>query len=137
MAVPTPSLPAPVAAKHFDLDEANRSLPYVRRVVDDVVKVYRDAAATQKKLEYPLPDQDVRELESHYERSMHRLHELVEELENVGVELKDYDLGLVDFPAWHEGREVCLCWRLGEEQVAAWHEMEDGYAGRQAIDMLD
>ncbi len=137
MAAPIPSALPPVAAKHFSLDEANRALPYVRRIVEDVRKVYRAAAAVQRKLEYPLPDQDVRDVEQAYEKCMTRLRQLVDELETVGVELKDYDRGLIDFPAWYEGREVYLCWKLGEPEINAWHEIEDGFAGRQSTELLE
>jgi len=137
MSAHSPSVPVPVASRHFTVAQANRAVPYVRRIVEDVGKVYRDAVGVQKRLEYPLPDQDLTELEAEYERHMTRLRELVGELEHVGVELKDYDKGLVDFPAVHQGREVYLCWKLGEPEIAAWHEVEDGYAGRQGLDQLE
>jgi hypothetical protein len=48
--------------------------------------------------------------------------------------VKDLDLGLLDFPAHHDGREVELCWHVGEESVGFWHEIGEGYAGRKPID---
>ena len=58
----------------------------------------------------------------------------VQRLEELGVELKDLDLGLLDFPSVRDGREVLLCWHVGEESVEFWHGLEDGYAGRKPID---
>jgi len=58
----------------------------------------------------------------------------VERLEELGVEIKDIDTGLVDFPSEREGIAVLLCWRVGEESVAYWHGLEDGFAGRKPID---
>ncbi len=58
----------------------------------------------------------------------------VERLEDLGVRLKDLDLGLLDFPSERAGDEVLLCWHVGEESVAFWHGLEDGYAGRKPID---
>src|SRR5258708_36801295 len=55
--------------------------------------------------------------------------ECAKELENLGVELKDPNTGLVDFPAMMDGHEVYLCWRLGESKVAFWHEIEAGFPG--------
>ncbi|NBC11447.1 MAG: DUF2203 family protein [Planctomycetes bacterium] len=136
MTAHSPLAPVPVAWRHFTVAQANRAVPYVRRIVEDIGEVYRDAVGLQKRLEYPLPDQDPAELEARYERRMSRLRQLVAELEDVGVELKDYDKGLVDFPAVHQGREVYLCWKLGEPAIAAWHEVEDGYAGRRDLDEL-
>jgi hypothetical protein len=62
-----------------------------------------------------------------------RLQALIEELDGIGVELKGVDDGLVDFPSNREGRVVCLCWRLGEDTIAWWHETDAGFAGRQPL----
>jgi hypothetical protein len=58
----------------------------------------------------------------------------VEKLEELGVTVKDLDLGLLDFPAELDGREIELCWHVGEDVVAFWHEIGEGYAGRKPID---
>jgi hypothetical protein len=56
------------------------------------------------------------------------------ELGAIGVEVKDIDTGLLDFPALRDGEEVLLCWQVGEPTVSWWHRREDGFAGRCAID---
>ncbi len=66
--------------------------------------------------------------------SLERLKEMVESITGLGVQLKDLDLGLIDFPTRYEGRDVLLCWKLGEAAILAWHDLESGYAGRQPID---
>jgi hypothetical protein len=60
---------------------------------------------------------------------------LVEEIDELGLHLKDLDTGLVDFPAEHPetGETVLLCWQLGESEVAHWHGLEEGFAGRKAL----
>ena len=58
----------------------------------------------------------------------------VEKLEELGVVLKDIDLGLLDFPSKRDGEEVLLCWHVGEDSVAFWHGLADGFAGRKPID---
>ena len=58
----------------------------------------------------------------------------VERLEELGVVLKDLDLGLLDFPSEREGEVVLLCWHVGEDEVAFWHGLDEGYAGRKPID---
>jgi hypothetical protein len=58
----------------------------------------------------------------------------VERLEELGVVLKDLDLGLLDFPALRDGEEVLLCWRAGEPSVEYWHGLDEGFAGRKPID---
>jgi hypothetical protein len=62
---------------------------------------------------------------------------MVNELEELGVVVKDLDLGLLDFPALREGEEVELCWRVGEDSVEYWHRIGEGFAGRKPIDWIE
>ena len=62
------------------------------------------------------------------------LQDVVDELTSIGVQLKDPDTGLLDFPAVREGEDVLLCWRVGEPAVEWWHSLEDGYPGRREVD---
>jgi hypothetical protein len=61
------------------------------------------------------------------------LDAIVHEIEETGAQLKDVQLGLVDFPAEHDGQLVLLCWQLGEPEVAFWHGLDDGFAGRRPL----
>jgi hypothetical protein len=61
----------------------------------------------------------------------------VKELEEIGVVVKDLDLGLLDFPALRADEEVELCWHVGEESVEHWHRIGEGYAGRKPIDWVE
>ena len=61
------------------------------------------------------------------------LDAIVREIEQSGAHLKDVRLGLVDFPAERDGRPIYLCWQFGEPEVAFWHGLEDGFAGRQPL----
>lgn len=71
---------------------------------------------------------------SQYVKVLYELGKLTTELHELGVQLKDYTRGLIDFPTLREGRIVLLCWQLGEgEKIAWWHEVEDGFAGRQPL----
>ena len=63
-----------------------------------------------------------------------RSAETFAEVEALGIVVKDVDLGLVDFPARRNGEHVLLCWHVGEERVAFWHGVEEGYAGRKPVD---
>ena len=62
------------------------------------------------------------------------LESCLEALTTLGVQVKDLDTGLLDFPAVREGEDVLLCWRVGEDSVEWWHDLEEGYAGRRPID---
>ena len=54
-------------------------------------------------------------------------------IQELGVVVKDFDRGLVDFPHWREGREVFLCWELDEDDIEFWHDLDGGYAGRERL----
>ncbi len=129
--------PAALDRKQFTVAEANRSLPYVARVVDDVMSVYKRIVDLRRGLEDIGAGDESLELERDYERSMDRLGELVDELHMVGVELKDFEKGLIDFPAEHNGREILLCWQQGEQAVTHWHEIDAGFGGRQTVEALE
>ena len=64
------------------------------------------------------------------------VNRLIEEVQALGCELKDIEQGLVDFRTVMEGREVYLCWKLGEPGIAWWHELETGFADRQPLPEL-
>jgi hypothetical protein len=62
------------------------------------------------------------------------LKEIFERIEEMGVLVKDLEIGLIDFLTLYQGREVCLCWKLGEDRIRFWHGVEEGFRGRKAID---
>jgi len=124
--------------KLFGLEEARNTLPLVSRIVRDIVeKTERMKEAYLKIRQEAEDDADIERLEELQDR----LHDLaderagfVEELSNLGVELKDPNIGLVDFPARLEDRVVYLCWRLGEETIDHWHELTSGFSGREPVE---
>lgn len=63
-----------------------------------------------------------------------RLDQVLHRLQDMGIEVKDLAIGLIDFPALRDGRVIYLCWKYNEEKVQFWHEVEAGFAGRQLID---
>lgn len=123
--------------RHFTHAEAERSLPLVRRIVGDVVEEYGKLTAL---IRHRNAQQErgnaeaIPECDRKAQDSVDRINELIEEVHAVGCDLKDWESGLVDFPAKHDGRTVYLCWRLGEDGITHWHEVHAGVAGRQPID---
>ncbi|MGH9501376.1 MAG: DUF2203 domain-containing protein [Terriglobales bacterium] len=68
------------------------------------------------------------------EKTVQRVKDALAEIEATGVQLKDLDIGLLDFPCQVEGRTVLLCWKLGETRITHWHDTSEGFAGRKPID---
>jgi hypothetical protein len=125
----------------FTVEEANKRLPLVKSIVKDIVELFSSVNDRRERLERlrsNRTDDDVysEELdrsEDELQKDVERLQEYIEELQTLGVELKDPAIGLVDFRTLVEGREAYLCWRLGEEEIAFWHELKEGAAGRQSL----
>lgn len=122
--------------KYFTIDQANRALVFVSRVVRDITHVYANIIQLRRELDHPAQDTCTEHLEADYQRAMDRLSDLVDELHLTGVELKDFEIGLVDFPSLFEQREIYLCWQQGETCISHWHEADAGIAGRQGIALL-
>lgn len=68
------------------------------------------------------------------DKSVQEAKDTVSEIEEIGVQLKDLEQGLLDFPCVIDGKTVLLCWKLGEKEIAYWHAPEDGFAGRKPLD---
>jgi len=125
--------------QHFTVEQANKTLPLVRRIVEDVVDQHRRWRDTILELDLasqagePEESPRVEELVRQARDLSRELDGYQRELREIGVQLKDPRLGLVDFPSDIGGRTVLLCWRLGEPEVQFWHEVNAGYAGRQPL----
>jgi hypothetical protein len=127
----------------FTVAEANATLPYVRAIVGDIVQLAQDLRDRHERLARLRPGprgslseahrEELLQARAEIERGQERMQEFETELRQIGVELKDCFSGLVDFPSLRNGRLVYLCWRLGEPQVAHWHELDAGFAGRQRL----
>lgn len=68
------------------------------------------------------------------EKTVQRVKDAIAEIDSIGVQVKDLDIGLLDFPCEVDGRTVLLCWKLGEKTITHWHGVSEGYAGRKPID---
>jgi hypothetical protein len=127
--------------RSFTPEQANRMLPLVRRIVADIVEQFDHWKAAVSELELEsashtvaVPNPRVEGLEREVASIAAEIERFRRELAGLGVEFKDPEMGLVDFPSEREGRSIYLCWRLGETEVDHWHEIYAGYAGRQPID---
>jgi len=128
--------------RYFTVDEANRTLPLVERIVADIVREYRNwrdllhryevvAAGDQADLG---ESADAEALRLEVDDLARRINGYVEELAPVGCALKGFEEGLVDFRSRLGERDILLCWKLGESEVAYWHELEAGFNGRRPLE---
>jgi len=123
--------------RYFTVAQANRSLVLVKRVVADVILGYQDLLDLQEMLEVSqVSGRNMQSCRARMQETVENLQNCLDELEEMGVEIRDWALGVVDFPAMADGREVLLCWQFGEPKVMYWHEMNAADAGRQPIKTL-
>ena len=129
----------PRGARHFTVEQANATLPLVRRIVQDIVTQFR--LWNEKMNEIDLvaasgraADNDIASrLEAEAQVLAREIEGFRRELADLGIEMKDPGIGLIDFPSTMGSRPIYLCWRLGESEVGYWHEIHAGYAGRQPL----
>jgi len=129
--------------RHFTPEEANAALAEVRPLVEQMVahrRAHVAALARQEELELRIrgngggiPPAELAETAAEVEREARELAQAIDAVVELGLQVKDIDEGLVDFPALRHGETVLLCWMLGEDQVAHWHTIEDGFAGRRPL----
>jgi hypothetical protein len=124
--------------KLFTVEEANAMLPAVREVLSKIQRGFESVVdsheAARQAAEGAKLGGGGMEGGSRYVEMLTQLSEWVSGLEQLGVQIKDYERGLVDFPSMRDGRVVLLCWQLGEgESIEWWHDVEAGFAGRQPL----
>ncbi|MEE8105848.1 MAG: DUF2203 domain-containing protein [Planctomycetota bacterium] len=130
--------------KLFTLDEANRALPLVRSITRDAVSRYRAVKSeinalsslnAQRAAGAEIADATVDRQDQVIARQLYEMQRLIDELEAIGCRLRDYQKGVVDFPAalMHEDQFAYYCWILGEGHVTHWHSEEEGYDRRRLV----
>ena len=132
-------------SKRFTLEEAQGLLPEVGRLLRSAI----DAKAEYQEAERAIQEMNERimlmggimvdrdravDAKTRRERAAAVLRNAIEGVQEIGCQVKDLDIGLVDFPTLFRGVEVLLCWKLGEPAIEYWHGVEEGFRGRKAID---
>jgi hypothetical protein len=130
-------------AKFFTREEAEALLPKIEPLLQEIRELGREIAEHEAHLQVDQiklmsnghkPPADTETLQNEVRILNHRIHANVEAILAMDVIVKDLAEGLVDFPSLLHGREVYLCWKLGEDGIHWWHEIEAGFAGRQPLD---
>ncbi|MBI3027736.1 DUF2203 domain-containing protein [Candidatus Woesearchaeota archaeon] len=125
--------------KYFTVDSAQKQIPKIKK---SLLKLQHLKKAIDAILSIRIDPMEVEhdefletntKLNKEYHKLSYEFYKELENLEKTGCVLKDLEQGLVDFYCKFEGRDIFLCWKLGEEKVKAWHEADDGFAGRKPI----
>ena len=129
----------------FTLQEAEELLPSVERLLRSAIDSKNDAARLDAEMNrfmmrvhmhggVQLDIGAVAQIKNGRQQAMERLQQSMAEIQETGVQVKDLDTGLLDFPTMLDEEEVLLCWKLGEPHIAFWHDLTEGYQGRKPID---
>jgi hypothetical protein len=149
-------------SKHyFTLDEANSELVRLRELFNAVMQLRGQLKSIYQRLDaagHPPREEDLKAVTEESEEEdddqeeappevqrdlawfrglVETLREQIEAIQDTGCVIKDIEVGLVDWPALHQGREVLLCWKYGEPEVGFWHELNTGFADRRPVSELD
>jgi hypothetical protein len=121
--------------KHYTREEATALLPQVRGCLERLAILRQELERSDKRLSSLMsPGNDLGgDLVNRWIRTLAEMQGLLREFQQREIQVKDVDRGLIDFPAIIGGREVFLCWELGEERVEFWHDLDSGYRGRERI----
>jgi len=124
--------------KIFTLEEANALLPSVRKIVRKIQRAHENLSQFREeaKKASEAAEQGGGGVSNGvaYATALAQLTIQIQELESLGVQLKDFERGLVDFPSLRDGRVVLLCWQMGEgDELEWWHDVDAGFAGRTPL----
>ena len=132
-----------MAPHNFTLEEANALLPRLSQIILQMQeRKARHDQLQEKAAEYSgrmssnghIIEKDVNETRQELQKAAAELNGLIERVQEMGCAVKDIDQGLIDFRTEREGRDVYLCWKLGEPDIRWWHDLETGFAGRQPLE---
>ena len=122
--------------RYYTLDEANALLPTLRRMLAELMEARQHISEAEPEL-WEILEKSVRngggKKAGMFLKDFEIVQQNVQAIDALGIEIKDINSGLIDFWSKRDGREVYLCWRYGEEEIAHWHEIDSGFAGRQPL----
>ena len=132
-------------ARYFTLSEAQRLIPDVERALRDALFHKAEYQSAEEELNRNLQriqlaggsrvnPAPILALRARRDTSAAGLKEAFEKVNEIGAQVKDLDIGLIDFMTRYRGNDVCLCWKLGEDAIRFWHGAEEGFQGRKPID---
>jgi len=132
-----------VEERYFTVEEANEALGEVRPLTEELVGHRRALVELQERQSVltariagnggNVEPHELEDVQERLDEEVAGIARCVARIHELGGLVKDLDDGLVDFPATHEGQEILLCWRLGEDEIAFWHGLDEGFSGRKPL----
>jgi len=134
-----------MSERTFTLDEAHSLLPVLESLLRTAIagkKVIEEVEAEQQEMNHRiflnggmfLDVVTLARRKAERVKAEQRAKDAIAEIDSIGVQVKDIDIGLLDFPCVVDGRVILLCWKLGEKSITHWHGTDEGFAGRKPID---
>ena len=119
--------------KTYSVEEANALLPYLAPTLVELREKSESAARIRETVATSAATNGGSAKREEWSRTLARVGELVGRIQEWELQLRDISTGLVDFPAFVDGQEAWLCWRLGENEVSYWHPRDEGFSGRKPL----
>ena len=152
-AVPVPRPRIRAVTQFYDLDSANARIPEIREILEqlksqredlirlrdlvlerqEAVEAGSESSGTVRSGDDDEPDDELRLIRLRMQGLIDQMQAAVARIDELGVTLRDIESGLIDFPALADGRQIWLCWRLGEDDIEWWHELNEGFSGRRLL----
>ena len=128
-----------MAKKYFTIESAQKQIPRIKKSLSKLQNLKK---AIEAILSVKIDPNEIgfdefhetnTKLNKEYHKLSYEFYKELEQLEKIGCLLKDLERGLVDFYCKFEGKDIFLCWKLGEDKIKAWHEIDAGFGGRQPV----
>ncbi len=122
--------------RHYTLEEARGELPFLRshfQRIHELIALLKQRQMEMERIQVLIASNGYASRHPDYGEVVGELQKRVQEITDKGIEIKDIERGLIDFPHWREGEEVFLCWLYGEADIEFWHTLEDGFGGRTPL----
>jgi hypothetical protein len=129
-----------MSVRTFTVTEANQAIPRIARLMSDLQARFQWLEANKQPVSYAVEEFNIineSPVSADYFKALVRIRRDLKEISEAGAQVKDIGSGLVDFPSRLHGKDVLLCWRMGEDAIRFWHDLESGFSGRQPLPDLE
>jgi hypothetical protein len=122
--------------RRFTVPEANKAIPRIAKLIEDLQEKLGWLNKNRQPVSYVVEQYKIvneSPVDADYFKALLRVRRSLKEIHDSGAQVKDIQSGLVDFPSRLFGKDVLLCWKMGEDEIRFWHDLETGFSGRQPL----